>query len=234
MHRPLKPRGPWVNGPTPVVGLVGGIGAGKSVAAFALAEIGLHRLDADEVGHALLAQRPARDLVVDRFGPGILLPTPEGVDPSEAEIDRKVLARIVFTDPAARRDLEAIVHPSMRKTFDRAIRRATRNGQVGVVLDAAILFEAGWNTLCDAVLFIDAPLDRRVARVVAERGWTAEEVEARERAQAPLNGKRDRANQVIVNDGDPEAFRAAVTAWWSAFVPPRPARGRPADPRPGR
>ncbi len=181
MHRPLKPRGPWANGPIPVVGLVGGIGAGKSLAAAELANVGLHRLDADSVGHALLSQRPSRDLVVERFGSIILAPSVEG---SEPEVDRKALARIVFTDPSARRDLETILHPSMRKTFERAISRAARNGQPGVVLDAAILFEAGWNNLCDAVLFIDAPLDQRLARIEAERGWTAEDLDLREQAQA--------------------------------------------------
>jgi len=217
-----------------VVGLVGGIGAGKSLAAVVLADLGLHRLDADSVGHALLSQRPSRDLVVERFGSIILAPTVEGAEASEPEIDRKALARIVFTDPNARRDLEAILHPSMRKTFERAIARAARNGQAGVVLDAAILFEAGWNNLCDAVLFIDAPHDQRLARIHAERGWTAEDLELREHAQAPLAGKRDRADQVIVNDRDPEPFRASVAAWWTSFVPVKPPRSRPGPPRPGR
>jgi dephospho-CoA kinase len=232
MHRPLKPRGPWANGPIPVVGLVGGIGAGKSLAAAALADLGLHRLDADAVGHALLTQRPSRDLVVERFGSGILLPVAEGVDPADAEIDRNALGRIVFTDPGARRELEAIVHPPMRKTFERAISRAARQGLPGVVLDAAILYEAGWNSLCDAVLFIDAPHDQRLARINAERGWSAEDLDLREKAQAPLGGKRDRADQVIVNDGNPETFKAAVAAWWTAFVPP-PKPTRPQG-RPGR
>ena len=231
-HTPRPPRGPWANGPIPVIGLVGGIGAGKSLAASSLAEKGLLVLDADAVGHALLAQRPARDRVVDRFGPAVLKANEEGVEGAEPEVDRAALGRIVFADPVARRDLEAILHPAMRKTFGRAIDRAGRNGQPGVVLDAAILYEAGWNSLCDAVLFVDAPREARLPRLAASRGWSADDLDARERAQAPLDEKRGRADQVLDNAGTPEAFREAVDAWWTAFLPSRSPRGRPAGRRP--
>jgi dephospho-CoA kinase len=227
-HTPRRPRGPWVKGPIPVVGLVGGIGAGKSVAAAALGELGLLVLDADAVGHALLAQRPARDRVVERFGPGVLRADEYGVEGSEPEVDRKALGRIVFADPAARRDLEAILHPAMRETFRRAIDRAGRNGRAGVALDAAVLYEAGWDTLCDAVLFVDAPRDVRLPRLAAARGWTADDLDARERAQAPIEAKRERADQVFTNAGAPEALREAVAAWWASFARSRSSRGRPA------
>ncbi|HEY2155569.1 MAG TPA: dephospho-CoA kinase [Isosphaeraceae bacterium] len=231
MHTPRRPGGAWANGPIPVIGLVGGIGAGKSLAAAALAERGVRVLDADAVGHALLAQRPARERVVARFGLGVLRADEEGVEGSEPEVDRAVLGRIVFADPVARRDLEAILHPAMRKTFERAIARAARAGLPGVVLDAAILYEAGWDRLCDAVLFIDAPRDARLARLAAARGWSAEHLDAREAAQAPLDSKRERADCVVENADSPEALREAVLAWWSSFVPARPSRGR--APRPG-
>jgi dephospho-CoA kinase len=227
-HTPLRPAGPWANGPIPVIGLVGGIGAGKSVAAAALAERGLQVLDADAIGHALLTQRPARDRVVQRFGSGILtVVSDQHIPMDEQEIDRKALGRIVFTDPAARRDLEEILHPSMRKTFERAIDRAGRNGKAGVVLDAAILFEAGWNTLCDAVLYVDASREVRLGRLAASRGWTGEELDAREQAQASLDLKRERADHVLANESDPEALRAAVVAWWESFMPSKRPRGRP-------
>ena len=246
-HIPLKPSGPWANGPIPVVGLVGGIGAGKSVAASALAGLGLLVLDADAIGHALLAQRPARDLILDRFGSRILEATPgevgkapEGIDEEDEQsddgprIDRRALGQIVFGDPAARRDLEAILHPPMRKTFERAIARAGRAKRIGVVLDAAILFEAGWNHLCDAVIFVDAPRELRLARLAVSRGWPEDVLDAREKAQAPLQEKRDRSDRVISNDGDPEALRSKLAEWWSSFHPSRDFRGRPRPPRPPR
>jgi dephospho-CoA kinase len=221
MHRPLRPRGPWANGPVPVIGLVGAIGAGKSVAAAALGEQGLRVLDADAIGHALLAQRPAREAVVARFGPGVLRADEEGVEGSEPEVDRKALGRIVFADPAARRDLEAILHPAMRRTFERAIARAGRSGAPGVVLDAAILYEAGWDRLCDAVLFVDAPREARLARLAEARGWSAADLDAREAAQAPLAAKRERADRVFENADSPEALGGAVAAWWASFAPAR-------------
>lgn len=231
-HTPRRPSGPWVNGPVPVIGLVGGIGAGKSVAAAALADLGLQVLDADAVGHALLAQRPARDLVVARFGPGVLRADEPGAEGSEPEVDRKALGRIVFADPAARRDLEEILHPAMHATFRRAIDRAGRKGAPGVVLDAAILYEAGWDRLCDAVLFVDAPREARLARLAESRGWSADDLDARERAQAPLDAKRTRAAAVLSNGDAPEALREAVAAWWSSFRPARPSRPRPAARKP--
>jgi dephospho-CoA kinase len=215
-----------------VVGLTGGIGAGKSLAASCLAELGLLVLDADAIGHALLAQRPARDRVVERFGREILMTPGAGLDGDDAEVDRKALGRIVFADPTARRDLEAILHPAMRKTFERAVGRAGRNGQPGVALDAAILYEAGWNTLCDAVIFVEAPRDQRLARLAAGRGWSAEDLDLRENAQSPLASKQTRADYVLQNAAEAADFRAAVTAWWSSFLPTRRTHGRHGSPRP--
>lgn len=218
-----------------MIGIVGGIGSGKSLAAATLAQLGLHRLDADAVGHSLLTQRPTREAVVERFGNAILLPADPAEPEAEPVVDRRALGRVVFHDPNARRDLEAIMHPLMRKTFERAIARAGRSNLPGVVLDAAILFEAGWNDLCDAVIFVDAPADVRMARVAAERNWSPEDFEAREAAQASLDSKKSRADVVLTNSGSPDEFRTAVLAWWnnefkaSAEVPPR---SRPAKPRP--
>src|SRR5262249_41442195 len=145
-----RPRvaGPWKHGPIPVLGLIGGIGAGKTRVAAMLAEHGAFVIDADAVGHALLDQRPVRDQVVARFGKEILRRTPDtesGVESSaEAEtsatIDRRALGAIVFAAPTALRQLEAILHPKMRRTFERAIARTIRRGRArAVVLDAAIL-----------------------------------------------------------------------------------------------
>ena len=125
-------------------------------------------IDADKVGHALLDQRPIREHLV-RFGPAIL--TSEE-DEGEPHVDRRVLGSIVFKDPEALKALEAILHPRMRLTFEKAIDRTSRKGEAkAVVIDAALLYEAGWHGLCDFVMFVDAPLEARIARVAATRGW---------------------------------------------------------------
>ena len=221
---PQRPRGPWKHGMIPVLGLVGGIGAGKSLVAAEFAARGAQVLDADAIGHALLEQRPARDEVLARFGREILGP--------DDRIDRRALGAIVFTQPAARRDLEAILHPRMRRTFERAIARAARKQEAAaVVLDAAILYEAGWDDLCDHVAFVDAPADLRRARLAVQRGWDAEKLAARERAQLSPEGKRERADFSLRNDAGPEELRAEVDAAWARLVPPRGIR--PTSP-PGR
>jgi dephospho-CoA kinase len=220
-------QGPWKHGAIPVIGLVGGIGAGKSLVAEQLTRHGAVVLDADRIGHALLDQTPARDEVVARFGPDVLIPG----DPPR--IDRQALGAIVFADPVRLRALEAILHPRMRATFEKAIRRTVRKGQAtAIVLDAAVLFEASWNTLCDLVAFVDAPADQRHARLLAERGWTAPQIAARERAQLPLDEKRRRAGAVLTNDAGPEALNDLVARFWDhelrTFLPtptPRAARG---------
>ena len=158
----------------------------------------------------------ARDLVYARFGDDIL--DPAGL------IDRAALGQIVFAHPSARGDLEAILHPRMRKTFGCAIDRVMRRGEApAVVLDAAVLYEAGWGTLCDVVAFVDAPDDVRLARVSSQRGWDAEMLETRACSQLPLDVKRQCAGVVVRNDGDPEALAAEIDALWDRLrTPPRP------------
>ena len=200
----------------PVIGLIGAIGAGKSLVASSLARRGAELLDADAIGHVLLQQRPARDEVVERFGPAILLPSagPDG----GSEVDRKALGAIVFGEPRALRDLEAILHPRMRRTFEKAIRRAARRGEApAVVLDAAILLEAGWDDLCDRVVFVDAPRADRLARVEAHRGWDDARLTARERSQRPPEAKRARADLVLPNQGSLEDLEAAIEPFWASL-----------------
>lgn len=224
--RRSSPRGFWKHGAIPVVGLIGGIGGGKSQAAALLAARGAHVIDADVVGHVLLDQRPVRDEVVSRFGSSIVKP--------DGTIDRRALGAIVFGDARERQALEAIVHPRMRRTFARAISRDQRRGQVAaVVLDAAVLLEAGWDALCDRVIFIDTPRGQRLDRLAAGRGWTEETLDARERAQWPLEEKRRRADVVIVNDGPLDRLEAAIDKQWTALLAPAASGGgreRPARP----
>ena len=228
-----RPAGPWRNGPIPVIGLIGGIGSGKSLAASAFADRGAFLLDADAIGHVLLEQSPCRDRVLERFGEEILEPFGEfGV---RRPIDRRALGALVFSNPGALRDLEAILHPAMRKTFERAIGRESRRGRVpAVVIDAAILYEAGWDTLCDSVVFVDASPEVRLARLEATRGWSAEALAAREKAQGPLEEKRRQADHLLPNDGSTEELRASIEQLWPQLVARPRRQGRPgrADPTP--
>ena len=216
-----RPSGPWISGPIPVIGLVGGIGAGKSAAASAFAELGAFVLDADKIGHTLLDQNPCRDIVIEVFGEGVLAPyTTEG---ERRAIDRRALGAIVFADPFLLGRLEDILHPLMRRTFERAIDREIRRGRhKAVVLDAAILYEAEWNDLCDTVVFVDSSAENRLARLEASRGWTLETLNVREKAQGPLAEKRVEADHVLANDGTAEDLQAAAKALWKTLLKPAP------------
>jgi dephospho-CoA kinase len=200
----------WKHGAMPVVGLTGGIGSGKSEVAGMLAGAGLRVIDADSMGHELLADPGVQNRLVDRFGEVVL--TTRSIDSDgPPRIDRTALAAIVFSEDRARRDLEEIVHPLMRRRFLEAVaREATQSDPRPVVLDAAILLEAGWDDLCDVVVFVDSPRAVRMRRVAAQRGWPAEAFEARERAQWPCDLKRRRAGIVITNDGEIDSLRREV------------------------
>ncbi|MBV8076351.1 MAG: dephospho-CoA kinase [Planctomycetaceae bacterium] len=246
---PSPSTGPWKHGTIPVLGLIGGIGAGKSLVAALLAGRGAAVIDADAVGHDVLKERAVRDQVVARFGEGIVArpgAAGEGSEissetPEPPPIDRRAVGAIVFADPAALRDLEALVHPPMCRAFERAIDRAVREARApAVVLDAAVLLEKGWDALCDHVVYVDAPRAQRLARLAAQRGWTEAMLTAREEAQWPAEEKKRRADLIVVNDGGPDALEAAVDGLWSTLVmspalpghPPRAAQARTRGPGP--
>jgi dephospho-CoA kinase len=232
IHHPrTRPAGPWKHGPIPVIGLVGGIGSGKSAVAARLGELGAFVIDADKVGHALLTQRPIQELLVERFGPEILLPAisaDEGESSSEQpaprEIDRRALGSIVFADKSARKVLEEILHPRMRETFAKAIKRTVRRAQASaVVLDAAVLYEAGWDGLCDRVLYIDAPRELRLDRLAAQRGWDADAVLSRENAQHPLEEKRALADLIVANTNGLDALHEWIDRAWAPLTTAPPS-----------
>jgi dephospho-CoA kinase len=194
----------WKHGGVPVLGLIGGIGGGKSSAARLLADRGAAVIDADAVGHELLEDPSIRDRVVERFGAGVLEGSPSG-GAGPSRISRRALAAIVFGEAAALRDLEAILHPAMRDRFLRTIQRLTREGgRTCIVLDAAVLLEAGWDDLCDRIAFVDAPRPERLRRVKQSRGWSEATLESRERAQWPVEAKRQHADWIITNEGGPD------------------------------
>jgi dephospho-CoA kinase len=202
-----KPHGDLV-----VIGLIGGIGGGKTSVAALLEDAGAVVIDADVVGHELLNEPTVRTQIVERFGMGVL--SARSADPGlPSAIDRKALGAIVFADPLARRDLETILHPRMRARFEAVIEHGAefRSAEKSmIVLNAAILLEAGWDDLCDLIVFVDAPRDERMRRVHEERGWSREVFEAREEAQWPCDLKRQRADLVITNDAGVDGLKREV------------------------
>jgi dephospho-CoA kinase len=188
----------WRHGPKPVIGLVGGIGAGKSTAAGLLAARGGVVINADALGHEALEQDDVRRSVIDRFASRTNLLKPDG------RIDRRALGRVIFENSADRRALEAVVFPYIRERTYAAIAAAQADPTVRfAVLDAAVMLEAGWDGVCDRVVYVDAPRPVRLARVAARSNWTDAELAAREAAQWPVERKIAAADAVVVNDADP-------------------------------
>lgn len=187
----------------PVVGVVGGIGAGKSAAAAAMARRGGAVIDADRLGHAALEQPEVRRQLVARWGERVLKP--------DGSANRRAIAGIVFNNPPELRALEGMVFPYIGRRAREEIVKAQADPAVRfVVLDAAVMLEAGWAEACDRIVYVEAPRDVRLARLAARSGWTADEVTARELAQMPLEEKKAQSAAVVVNDGSPARLREQV------------------------
>ncbi|MFG0326117.1 MAG: dephospho-CoA kinase [Phycisphaerales bacterium JB037] len=175
-----------------VIGMAGGIGAGKSAVAQELEKLGCVVLDSDEQAKRVLQEPGVRDELVSWWGKDIL--------DEAGRVDRGKVAGIVFNDAEQRKRLEGLIHPRLKR--DRATMIAEAGEARAVVIDAPLLFEAGVDAECDAVLFVDSPREQRLARVIEHRGWDEAEFDRRERAQWSPERKRARSDEVIVNDGD--------------------------------
>jgi dephospho-CoA kinase len=186
-----------------VVGLIGSIGAGKSRVAELLARRGAQVVSGDQAGHEALAQAEIQSRIVERFGQGVLN--------ANGAIDRRKLGAIVFGDAAERKALEDIVFPWIRGRLTEWIEAARGDpGSRLIVLDAAVLMEAGWDDRCDRLVFVDAPRPQRLERVAQQRGWSETELVARERAQLPLEVKAARADFVLPNNGTEDQLSEKV------------------------
>lgn len=189
----------------PVIGIVGGIGAGKSHVARVFEGLGCLVLDSDAAAKAQLDEPAVKDVLVSWWGGGVL--------GSDGRVDRKKIAAIVFADATQRERLEGLVHPRLKAGRASAIARARQEGNAGVIVDAPLLLEAGVAAECDLVVFVDVPREQRLRRVVSGRGWSEEEFAKREAAQWSLERKRAASHAVIENgDGvSGETLRQEVT-----------------------
>ncbi len=191
-----------------VIGLTGGIASGKSLVSQQLAERGAVVIDADKVGHeAYRRGTETYRAVVEAFGTEIVGP--------DGEIDRRALGAKVFADPEARRRLEEIVWPAMRRMMESRLTELRDQGTSVAVLEAALLIEADWLPLVDQVWLTAAPPETARQRLIQRNGLTVEQAEARLRAQLSNEKRRSYADVVIENDASLEELRRAVDEAWS-------------------
>ncbi len=194
----------------PVVGILGGIGSGKSAVARGLANCFKSVvIDADRIGHQVLLFPEVVSRLRTAFGEAIF---------DGEQIDRKRMAALVFGDEPrqceARQTLERIVHPEIEQVTQSLIAAADASTEL-IILDAAVMLEAGWDRLCDYLVFVDTPFEDRLNRIRTQRDWTADELQAREASQLPLEEKRKAADFVVDNSGSLEASIEQLTRFVS-------------------
>ncbi|MDE2571018.1 MAG: dephospho-CoA kinase [bacterium] len=186
------------------VGLTGGIGSGKSAVAEMLHEHGARIIDTDRLSREAVAPRSEVLAGIAKRWPRALA--------SDGTLDRKAMAEIVFSDPEARKTLNALLHPRIRELAFAEAARA-RPGEV-VVFVVPLLFESDFYRLCDVTVAVTAPAEQRLQRVVARDAVSAEHARARMLAQIDPEEARRRADCVIENDGTLEQLRARVAELW--------------------
>lgn len=187
------------------LGLTGGIGTGKSTVAGLLADRGAAVVDADAIARAVTAANgPAMPLIAQTFGTAFVN--------AQGALDRERMRALAFSDPEAKKRLEAIVHPLVSQETQRQTNAAMASGHRCVVFDVPLLVESGrWRQQVDRVLVIDCSPETQIARVMARSGLSREMVENIIQAQSPTALRLAAADWVIHNDGlSLDALRAEV------------------------
>lgn len=198
----------------PLIGIVGGIGSGKSAVAKRLVErFPIRVLDADRAGHTALQEDEIKTRIRQKFG--------DEVFDAAGDVDRKTLGRRVFGDSPEcheqRKTLEQIVHPRIRELLSDQIQliRDHEPTVQAIVLDAPVLFEAGWHEICDAIVFIDVPRTIRQQRLHEGRGWSVAELDRREASQISLAEKQTRSDWTIDNTGTLDDAAQQFAEFWN-------------------
>jgi dephospho-CoA kinase len=176
----------------PVIGIVGGIGSGKSTVAELMGRMGCAVIDADRIGHELLELPDVRDALKAIWGPRIL--------DDQGRVSRTALGKIVFGDGRELARLNAIMHPRIGTEIARRIEDLRARGQLrAIVLDAAVLFEAGWDRFCDRIVLVKASQEIRDKRVKENRGWDPSRRRQREKMQISIDTKAASCSDEIDN-----------------------------------
>ena len=170
-------------------------------------------LDADRAGHQVLDQGAVRNQIRNIWG--------DRVFQEDGKVDRKQLGRIVFeplNGPKELDRLEEITHPLIRGLLERQVQELKASGQFPVaILDAPVMFKAGWDRFCDSIIFVETSKANRLQRA-RERGWTDEEFERREAAQVSIESKKARSDWTVQNDGSLEETKHQVSLIWQELM----------------
>ncbi len=194
-----------------LVGLTGGIGSGKSTVAKYLVEVGAAHIDADKIGHEVYRNgTPGWRAIINEFSAGVL--------DSDGTIDRKKLGAAVFGDAARLARLNSIVHPLIRQRVEGLARELGQKGVEVVVIEGAVLIEAGWKVFLDEIWTVAASERDAVQRVKATRNASEEDILARIRAQMTNEERKRHSLVVIENNGNLDELREKVHREWERLM----------------
>ncbi|MDF2662510.1 MAG: dephospho-CoA kinase [Paenibacillus sp.] len=191
------------------IGLTGGIACGKSTVAAMLVRRGAILIDADQIAReVVLPGAPALGAVAERFGESVLN--------EDGSLNRKALGEIVFKEEAARKDLEAILHPQIRATMKERMEEANRlTPDKLVVVDVPLLFESKLEFMFEETLLVYIPRELQLVRLMERDGISAEQAERRLAAQMPIDDKRALADAIIDNSGTLEQTERQINQYWT-------------------
>ena len=195
----------------PVIGILGGIGAGKSTVAGEFTAMGCALVDGDAIGHELLEDEEVKQVLRKRWGRSVFKPG--------GAVDRQAVAGRVFNDPKELAALDAIMQPRIRRRMEQQIAAFRSDPKIpAVVMDAAIMFEAGWDDLCTHLVFVEAPAEQRAIRVKQMRGWDESAWASREKSQISLDSKSKRCYFKIENSSSISCLRERVRLLFNEIV----------------
>jgi len=190
-----------------VLGITGNIGCGKTTVAKMFEKLGAQVIEADKVGHLLLKRKKVKERLVRAFGRSIL--------DERGEVVRKNLRGIVFKDRKKLTQLNRILHPLMAEEMKKMISSSPRSL---IVVDAAVLFEAGWQSLVDKVLVVTSSFETQIRRIKETTNLSLEELEGIMQAQLPQEEKVKRADYVIENEGSLDELESKVKKLWEEVL----------------
>jgi len=194
----------------PIIGILGGIGSGKSTIAAEFAKLGCKVIDADRIAHELLEEPSVREKVESLFGQAVL--------DSSGKIDRRKLAEAAFADHKMLASLNRIIHPLVLQQTQELIEQCKSQNQVkAIVLDMPLLVEVGWHKRCDKLIFVNCEKKLRLERA-KKMGFDKKQVKIRENFQISLDNKASLADNTIENNSDFSAIAKQVTGIFSYIV----------------
>ena len=177
----------------PIIGILGGVGSGKSTVAAEFAKLGCKVIDADKIAHELLESEAVKEKIVASFGKAIL--------DSAGKINRKKLGDVVFADADKLSLLNNIIHPLVLERAEQLIKQINRQNQIkAIVLDMPLLAEVGWDRRCDKIIFVDCKRQLRINRAKKPSLFDENQRKIRENFQISLDNKRNIADNVIDNN----------------------------------